>query len=815
MDTLLQDLRYGLRLLAQRPAFTTVAVLSLALGIGANSTIFTLVDALLLRSLPVAAPDRLVAVYTADEKNPGAAPLSHLNWKDLREQNRVFSGVLGYDWLPLSVGADRGGEAEVVFGQLVSGNYFDLLGVKAARGRTFARDEDREGAGQAVVVVSDGFWRRRLGGDPDAVGRTIVLNNHPFTVIGVAPREFSGLDIGAQPALWAPMAVNRELRPAELNWYNQRRGLFVFTMARLKPGVALPRAQAEVKALFARLQRDFPVENRGRTAQLVPLAQAGLNPNLRGGVVAVSALLAAVVGLVLLIACINVANLLLARAAARRKEIAVRLSIGAGRPRLVRQLLTESVLLSLLGGAAGLALVAWASRALLLLLPAIPFPLHLDLGLNGRVLAFTFLLSLATGVLFGLAPALAASRPELVPALKSEVAPSGAGARRLTGRNLLVAGQVALSLVALIAAGLFLRGLGAATRADTGFDAERLATVGYDLGLQGYSQERGEAFDRELLARIGALPGVASATVAQAGPLQASYFRSVFLEGREGEGNGTLIQVNSVGPRYFATVGIPVVRGRALDERDRQGSLRAVVVNEAMAERFWPGASAVGQRFHFFGEEPVEVVGVARNAIYNNPGEDPQPYVYLPLGQWWSGTQALVVRAAGEPAALLPPVEREVRALDKQLALVGVSTVAHTLHEGLWAPRAGASLLGLFGLLALALATVGIYGVMSFAVAQRAREIGIRMAMGARRNDVLALVLRQGMGVVGLGLAAGLLLAFAATRLVANMLFGVSPTDPLAFGVTSLILAAVALAANFLPARRATAVDPVVVLRQA
>ncbi len=817
MSDLIQDLRFGLRLLLARPAFTAIAVLSLALGIGANTTIFSLVDALLLRTLPVDHAERLVTIYTVDEKNPGLSPSSHLNWRDLAGGSRSFAGVLGYDWVQMSVAAG-GGEPQAAFGQLVSGNYFDVLGVRAARGRTFAPEEDARGAGQPVAVVSDRFWRTRLGADPRALGAAILVNRHPVTVVGVTPPEFRGTDTGFVPELWLPMALHRTVRPnPDLDWYETRRGLLVFAIGRLKPGVSLAAARAEAAALSQRLQREFPDDDRGRSFKLVPLSQANIPFGLRDGAVAISALLATVVGLILLVACANVANLLLARAATRRREIAIRLSIGAGRGRLVRQLLTESVLLALLGGAGGLLLAAWAIRGLGALVASVPFGIatNLDLRLDPRTLLVTLALALATGLVFGLAPALQASRPELVTALKSQAPPPAAAGRTLSGRNLLVAAQVAFSLVALIAAGLFLRSLSAAQATDPGFETRRLLTMNFDLELGGYDPARGEVFLRQMLERVTAVPGVLEATVAQAGPLQGSFARSVFLEGQDATKNGTLIQVNGVGPRYFATVGVPLVRGRGFTAADRAGAPPVVVVNQTMAAKLWPGQEPIGKRFRFFGDKYlVEVVGVAKDVKYNSLGENPQPYIYFSLPQRWGGALTLLARTAGDPAAALPAVERQVRTMDKDLSVTNVATVSRALANGLWAPRAGAALLAVFGLLALALAAVGIYGVTSFAVSRRAREIGIRMALGARRGTVLGMVLGQGMVVIAAGLAIGLLVAAVVTRLAANLLYGVSPTDPLAFGVTSLLLAAVALAANLVPARRATAVDPLTALRQ-
>jgi predicted permease len=809
MDTLIRDARLAVRVLLKRPLVTGLAALSLALGIGANTAIFSIVNALFLRAIPVEDPERLVAIYTTDKKNPGFNPLSHLNWKDLRDQSEVFSQMAAYDWVPLSV--STGGEASLCFGQLVSGNYFETLGVKAALGRVLAPEDDAKPGAHPVAVLSHAFWTRRLGGRSDVLGQTLVINATPFSVIGVTAPAFTGVTIGVQPDLWAPMAMNRAIR-RDINWYEERRGLFLFGLARLKPGVALSGAQAAVTTLGERLERDYPAENQARSFRLVRFAEATLFPGLREAAVAATGMLMVVVSLVLLIACANVANLLLARATARRKEIAVRLALGASRRALIRQLLTESTLLALAGAALGLLVARWAVSAIVGFLPSLPFPvtLSLSLDLDVRVLAFTLLVALATGVLSGLAPAWQMARPQLVDALKERGSAEMRGGR-FSGRNLLVGVQVALAFVALAGTGLFVRSLAAAQRSDPGFDTQHLGVVSFDLTLQGYDQERGRLFADQVLERVGAVPGVARVTLAQAGPLGFSLARSVFPEGQEGE-RGILVQVNAVGRGYFDTLGIPVVRGRPFDDSDRRGSLHVAIVNQTMAEKFWPGKDPLGQRFRFFGEqEPLEVVGVARNAKYNSLGEDPQPYAYLPLDQWFTGALTLVARAHQDPAAILLPVQRELSSLHRDMPLVGISTVGQLLYNSLWASRLGASLLGAFGGLALVLASVGIYGVMSYSVTQRAQEIGIRMALGADRRTVMLLVLRQGMLVVGLGLGFGLLAAYGLARLVAALLF-VSPTDPLVFLGMALALGAVGALANLFPALRATTVDPLVAL---
>jgi len=815
MDTLRRDVQFAWRMLLKRPLISGIAALSLALGIGANTTIFSIVNALFLQSLPVRDVGSLYTVYTTDAKFQGgvSGALSHLNWKDIREQNQVFDGVLGYDWTQLSVSA--GGEAELVIGQLVSGNYFDVLGVEAALGRTFAAEEDRVPGAYPVAVLSHRFWAQRLGGRPDVLGEKLLVNGVPFTVIGVAPQSFTGTDTGVQPELWVPMAMNRQLKPGEFNWYEERRGLFVNSIARLKPGTPRANAQAGLDTIGARLAAEYPDDNEGRGFTLVPLSQATLGAQGRGPAAMATGMLMTIVGLVLLIACANVANLLLARATGRRREIAVRLCLGASRKQLVRQLLTESTLLALVGAVAGLLVAFWARGAILNFLPSLPFPVTvtLDLAVDHRVLGFTMLLALATGVLSGLAPALQSVRPELTASLKERGAGEAHSGGRMSLRSVLVGGQVALSLFALIGAGLFLRSLSAAREVDSGYDADRLAMTSFDVGLLGYSDERARQFFRDVREKALALPGVTAATLAQNGPFSFGMTRSVFPEGTEGDTRGTFVQVNVVEPEYFDTVGVRILRGRGFGPGDVAGAPKVVVVNEAMAGKYWPGEEAVGKRFRFFGDEQLsEVVGVAEDVKYNTLGEDPVGYCYEPLEQRFVSGVTLVVRAAEDPAPLLIPIERELHAMDPELALTGSGTLIRRIDGSLWASKLGASMLAIFGVLALVLAAVGIYGVMSYAVSQRSHEIGIRLALGARPRDVLGLILGQGMLVVGVGVVAGLALASAATRVVAQLLF-VSPSDPFVYASTAVVLAATGLLANMLPAWRAAAVDPQTALR--
>ena len=525
--------------------------------------------------------------------------MSHANWKDVRAQADTFEGVVGYDWTAMSLTTT--GEAQRVFGQLVSGNYFDVLGVRAALGRTFGPAEDEVPGRDPVVVLSHGFWTKHAGADPTIVGKTVGLNGITFTVLGVTPEDFTGLDVGVRPEVWVPMAMNRQVKTG-LNWYEERRGLFVFTVGRLKPGVTKEQALAQLTTLAERLEADYPNDNKGRGFTVVPLAQASINPNARQGVVAATSLLMTVVGLVLLIACANVSNLLLGRALQRRREIAVRLAIGASRGRLIRQLLTESVALALPAAGLGILIAQWARGGLLALLPPFPVSVALKLDLDWRVLGFTLAVGVLSGVLFGLLPALQASKPDVVDALKDTDRTGGTAHHRFGVRDFLVVGQVALSLIALVGAGLFLRSLEATAKTDPGFEATNLLTVGFDLDLQGYNQAKGDAFLRQLEERIGALPGVASASYAVAGPLSFAMVRSVFLEGGN-DNDRTLISVNTVGPRFFETMGIPVVKGRPLTDEDKAGGTKAVVVNETMAKKFWPNDDAIGKRFRFFGDD--------------------------------------------------------------------------------------------------------------------------------------------------------------------------------------------------------------------
>jgi predicted permease len=813
---MIQDIRYGLRMLLRSPVFTVIAALSLALGIGANTAIFSLVNVVLLRPIPVQEPSRLVSVFTTDQRNPGNLPLSHLNYKDLRDQNQVFSEMAAFTFA--QVNWSTGSESEQIPVQVVSGNYFSVLGAQPSIGRGFLAEEDLRPT--PVAVVSQGFWERSLGSDPSIVGKTVTLNRTPFEVVGIAPKGFTGTLLGGGPSVWVPMAMHDLVQP-NFDWYEERRGLFLFAFGRLKPGVSIEQSRANMQAVFAQLAQAFPNDNKGRGAGVAPLLDTRLNPGGQGGapVVQISMILMVVVGIVLLIACANIANLMLARASKRRKEIAVRLALGAARLRLVRQLLTESLLLSALGATLGLLLAYWLLDALVAADLQLPVPVDDALSIDGRVLAFTGLLALATGVLFGMAPAIQASRPDVVSVLKNETVPAGTGRgwlRFLSLRQILVVSQVALSLVSLIAAGLFLRSLQDAQAIDTGFETRGVLVMNFNLGREGYTPERGQLFYQQVVERISGLPGVQRAAVAQNPPFAGGLLRSVLPEGAETTTQDRiLVQVNTVSPGYFETLDIPLLKGRDFTPTDVTGAPLAVVVNETMAERFWPGQEAIGKRFKFFGDaEFSTVIGIARNAKYNGVAEDPTPFIYQPVRQNYTPQAALHVRGSGDAGSLAPAVRRQVQEIDPTLSVFDVRTLEEQVSESLAPLRINVIVLSTFGSLALLLASIGLYGVASYSVAQRTREIGVRMALGARPTAVLRLVLGHGLLLVGVGLVAGVLLALGLSAAVPeDLLPNVSARDPWTFVATSGILALVGVTASYIPARRATRIDPLLALR--
>jgi putative ABC transport system permease protein len=820
--SLLHDVRYGVRVLLKSPGFLIAAVLSLALGIGANATIFTMINTVFLQPLPVEKPSELMYVYGTDTNNTNSLfgaflPISYPNYRDYRAQNAVFVDLATYTF-PQAVSLGGGEKPLPVNVQVVSGNYFSLLGVRPELGRTFLPEEDKDTGASAVAVLNHKFWQRQFGGNPGVVGSTIRLNGHPFTVIGVGPRGFDGTIGVFPPDMWTPVMSHPYVitgifpgGPPDQN----RRLLAFQAFGRLKPSASETEARLALQAVGRQLEKDYPNENAGRNVGILPLTQATIPPAFRGILMQGSGLLMAIVALVLLIACANIANLMMARGTSRSREFTVRLALGGARFQLIRQLLLESVLIALPGGALAV-LIAMEGRNLIIsLLPAGINPANLNIPINLNVLAFTFVLSIFSAMLFGLLPALRASRTDLGSDLKERMG-SGGSPGRLKARNVLVLFQVALSVVALASAGLFIRSLSNAQTIDLGFEHDRLVTIPYDVNSNGYDEGRGKQYHRQIVEHVHAMPGVAAATVASTVPLTPPFQRSVFPEGQENGDTkrGILVYTNIIGPGYFETVRIPLLRGRDFTEADREGAQRVVIINEAMARRFWPNQDAMGKRFRFFGEtEPRTIIGIVRNAKYVFVGEEPQSMAYTALEQGYSPVMALLVRTTGDPAALKTTLEREVRSLDRDIALTNIQTARELLSTSLVGARVAAILLSIFGSVALVLAAVGIYGVMSYSVNLRSQEIGIRMALGAERRGVLWMVLGQGMRTVGIGLALGLAAAVGISRLLSGLLYGVGTADAPAFLGTAAVLLFVAFIANYVPARRATHVDPIRVMR--
>ncbi len=818
-----QDLRGGLRMLRKSPGFTFVAMLSLALGIGANTAIFTIINAVFLHPLPVEEPSRLAEVFTRDtltldaETNRQLTPTSLPNYEDYRDQNTVFTGLAAVTFLvPLNWGGQA--EPEQLNASLVSGNFFDVLGVKPYRGRTFVADGDKKLGANAEVVLSYSLWARRFGSDDKLVGQTITLNATPYTVVGVAPPSFKGIvSLNRPDVLWIPISMRDYVLTGQLKAHeNSRRMRWISIVGRLKPQVNVPEAQAAMKTIAAGLEKEYPRDNKGRTVELFPLNESALGINQRQQFSLAGGVLMGVVGLVLLIACVNLANLLLAQAAKREKELSIRAAMGAGRFRLVRQLLTESTILSLMGGLAGLLVAYWGRNVLWSFRPPFLLDGSIDLSFDSRVLGFTLVISLLTGLVFGIIPAIKASGTDINEILKVGGRGGTLGWTHNRLRGLLVISEIALALVALVGSGLFLRSMQNAQQFNPGFESQNLFQLLFDLGALRYDEDHGQQFFRDVVERAKSVPGVVDASVSANGVFGGGILGTIFREGEQMDPNnrGTLIGFDDVTPGHFETMRIPLLGGRDFTAFDRENSTPVVVVNEAMAKLVWPGQEAIGKRFAIvLTPNLFQVVGVVGTTVVGRIGEDPQPVAYFPMRQQYSPGAALVVRTTGNPERLLGAVRTQVQQIDKNLAFTNGQTVQQILGQGLWAARMGAALLGLFGALALILASIGIYGVLAYSVAQRTSEIGLRMALGAQPRQVLGLVLKQGMLLALIGAAVGVLAALPVARLASGLLYGVSATDPLTYGGITLLLMGVALLACYLPARRATRIDPLVALR--
>ena len=809
METLLQDVRYALRSLRKSPLFALMAVVTMGLAIGVNTSVLSWVERLVLRPLPgVPQSDQLVALQLQDQGDAGG--FGYLDYRDWRESARAFEDIaMSADMPPVSLRA--AGPAQQAFAGLVSWNLFDVLHVRPALGRAF-RPEEETGR-TPVAVISHDLWRRMFGGDSGVVGRHVMLNGNDFTIVGVAPAGFVGAQVGWRSDLWIPVTLV-ELVAGWDGALSVRGWRFIdAAMARLRPGVSLEQARQDMDLVHRRVAEANPGYHRSTSVLVRRYADVGVSAWLRP----VMGALLGVTVLVLLIACANLANLLLARASVRRREMGVRLAVGALRGRLVRQLLTESMVLALGGGIVGVLLAVWGKDLALALIPISGFPIAFDLPLDARVLAGAAAVTLATGVAFGLVPALQASKPDLVSALRDGT--GSASARRARLQSGLVAAQVALSLVALVCAGLFLRGLQRAREVDTGIrNPEQVLLVDVNTFAAGYSDSAGAALVDRMLERVRALPGVRSAAVATQLPLGFGGFNDISVEVdgyrfRDDEDRTALI--SWVSDQYFETAGVPVVRGRGITEQDRRGAPDIVVVNEAFARRFWPGQDPIGQRLRAGGSTGPwrTVVGVARDVKGRSLAAPAPPTFYRPIQQAFSSRFTLHVRSDGDPRALQQVLRQAFAELDPNLPLAGVRTMAQHMSAASFIQRMGAWMLSSFGALALVLAAVGLYGVMAYSVEQRTREMGVRIAVGASTRDLAGLVVGRALRVTAIGLAVGLALAAGAGRLLRSQIFGVSPLDPVTFVGVSALLAAVALLAAWLPARRAARVDPIIALQ--
>jgi len=820
LEDLRQDVRYALRGLGRSPGFTTVVVLTLALGIGANTAIFSAIDALLLRSAPIRDPDRVVSVYLGTAER-AFGTVSYPNFVDLRESG-VFEDLVAFSGI--RVAFDDGERTERIEGQIVTGDYFDTLGVRPMLGRSFAPDEDRRGNPVRVVVVSHVFWQSRLGADPAAVGRAIVLNGRSYTVVGVTPPAFTGLEVGAAPLLWVPMAMQAEVRPPSSGFLRrQMEGSFdllsrrqigwLDMIGRLEPGSTADQVTSALAVVAGRLAR-HPDNDIELHATALPL---GEGPGVRAETRPLLGLLAGATALVLLIVCANVAGLLLARMVSRRRELALRRAIGATGGRLVRQALTESVLVGLAGGAAGLIVAQWGMA----LLYALGVPEVVDLRLGVRVLLFALAAAGASGVLAGLAGVVQLLRRDTMSALRDEGVAVTTGLRAARFRGALVALQVALSVVLLVAAGLFLRTLQNAYAVDLGYSVERVLLADLVLDVGGYTEEVGQQAYRRVLDAIAALPGVEAVGAARVAVLSGSNrVVPVSTDGQPVEftpgglpDNAMLARVNVVTDGYFDALGIRLLRGRAFDDRDGPSTPQVAIVTRSLADRLWPGVDPIGREL-VMGDAPFQVIGVAPDTVYVSAIEqEPPPFFYLPVSQNYESGLTLHVRTAGEPLAMLAGVRQIVREVDSRLVVSQPRTLGDELAGSVRDERLMATMVGLFGGLALLLAAIGLYGVMAHAVGQRTREIGVRLALGADRRAITTLVAAQGARMVALGTVAGLAVALAAARLIQARLFGVGPTDPLTFAAVVAVLVAAALLACLVPVRRATKVDPLEALR--
>jgi predicted permease len=844
MESLRQDIRFGVRMLLKNPGFAAIAVLVLGLGIGANTAIFSLVNAFLIRPLPVEKPQELVSCYNKNTKNPNSyRAFSYPDYVDLRDRNSALTNLTAHNLA--MVGITEGDTTRRVFADVVTSNYFDTFGVRPARGRGFSPAEEKPGSQVPVAVVSYQFWRRR-GSDPDLVGKTLKINGRIFTVVGIAPEEFTGTMVIFSPEVWLPTgmfeAVMNDAFEGGKRPLAARDNHSMYLIGRLKPGTTIERADAELAVAASQLSQAFPADDKDFTVIARPPSRTSVSPGPQedSELRVTSVLLISMASVVLLISCLNLANMLLARGSARRKEFAIRLALGGGRGRIMRQLFTEGLLLSILGGAAGLILAYWGTSLLVASMGGmLPLDIVYHSGPDARVLACLMGLCFVSTLISCLGPGLKASRPDVVAEIKEHAGEDAEGKRRrwFARRNVLVVAQLSLSLVLLTAAGLFIRSALRAADANPGFSMDGQLILEIDPALAGYNEARGRDIYRGLIERLGSVPGIESAGTAATVPFgMISLGKDISKAGAPAAANPAdpaaggerySARYNIVGADYFKTVGLNLLRGRVFTkaEGELDSGSRVAVIDELLAHRVWPNEDPLGKHIIIRGEEAakgnpeIEIVGVVAPVRENLFESAPEPHLYAPFGQWYQSDMNihLKVTARGKEAtaALMQAIRRETRSFDDQLPVLALKTMRGHLESGveLWIARTGARLFTIFGSVALFLAVVGVYGVKSYTVARRTREIGIRMALGATTGGTLRMVLGEGLILTGAGLAVGLLLAFGVGRILASMLYQVSAADPLIFSVAPITLAAISMFACYVPARRAARVDPMVALR--
>ncbi|HLW51808.1 MAG TPA: ABC transporter permease [Candidatus Angelobacter sp.] len=810
MKSLLQDLRYGWRTLSRSPGFSLVAVLTLALGIGANSTIFSWINATLLTPLPGAADTRgLVSLTRGVTFNDFA--FSYPDLQDLRKSNKSFSGLMAFNTLPVSLTGL--GKPERIWSTEASANYFDVLGVRPIRGRTFLPAEDEKPGGAPVVVISYGFWQAHFGGRESAVGQIININRHPYTIVGIAPPLFQGAQTGLRSELWIPLMMEEQLMQVDL--INNREADWLLLYGRLRPGVDAQAAQEEMTLLMQQIARDYPDSHRRYNGvTLYSLWRTPLGANGAGRLYVLLPMLLALAGVVLLLACANVANLLLVRSVARRRELAIRLSLGAGRWRLIRQLLVESFLLALAGGAAASLITTWSSGTFNRFLPPTNLPVMLNIPVNRTVLVATMLLAVLTSLIFGILPALRSSRLTPIEVLKEESGSSSGTLRKARLSSVLVVAQISLSLLLLICAGLFLRSFQKTQKFNPGFNPDNVLLATFELFPAGYSNADGAQLQRRLVSKLETLPGMQSVSLATWLPLGFTW--SSVIAQPEGyvpqEHESMEMGSSTVGPNYLRTMQIPLLAGREFTAQDTDKTQRVVIVNQTFVDRYWRQQNVLGKKVKIYGH-PFSVIGVAKDSNYSHLNEAPQPFVYLALFQDYAPTAVIHARVAGDPARFAATIDKAVHELAPDLPLFDVFSLQSRVQSASMLSRIASTLVGAFGTIALILSAVGLYAVIAYTTRQRVREIGIRMAIGAQASDIRGLIMGQGLRLILFGLTAGLAFSLLVTRFLRNLLFGVPSTDLPTFAAVGVLLCVVALAACYIPARRAMKIEPVIALR--